>query len=638
MLTRAEILEHTAAMLKHTDSKFRQCLLFLCNLSWSTGAMPSSWKHAQICPIHKGAGAPANIPKSWRPISLTLCIVKVFERMIATRLVQFLDSRNFFSPWQAGFRSNYSTLDQVYRILDRVQQAFTAQDYVSVGFLDIVAVFDTVWHAGLLYKLHNAGVKGRAWQWIRCFLSGRTFRVVSGHTVSDEFTLGAGVPQGSILGPLLFLIFINDIPRTSSVNFALFADDLAAWSVHDGAYGDRQLNIFLSKLHAWAKEWHVNFSMDKSGHMCFHRHRTNQLEPTPLVLGTGLLPRVHKYRYLGLFFTTKLHWGIRGNQAISRAFHNAFRISSILTPTGPPPRVVRQLVLSLVLPSITYGFPLWAPCNSKQWSKLEAAVCMPLRCALGLPVSAQRLAVLAEFGVIGPKLQHERSALTFAHRAHIKLAPPPLVDNSVYARNKAPPAHTSHALFTRQRFQRLKPNTKHSIPFAKAVRKIEAFWNVEHTHKDCASSRSLTYTALRRQLDLIRDAPKPSRFADLDPKAQPTCYILHDDRPTVILRARIRLNRHHFLARQHKLGLEPSPDCPVCKVPETAHHVLFDCVRFELARQRCLADLSFFRIPSRLFALRYVTGDFGHVSKGAFADVLHATGRFLHEINRKRGI
>lgn len=629
----------SAALLKHTDCKFRECLLFMCNLSWSTGALPACWKTADVCPIYKGNGADPNLPKSWRPISLTLCIVKTFERMIAVRLVDILEGRNFFSRWQAGFRHNHSALDQVYRLIDRVQQAFAAQDYVSVAFLDVVAAFDTVWIDGLLYKLHRAGVSGRAWQWIRCFLSARTFRVVSGSTSSDEFTLGAGVPQGSILGPLLFLVYINDIPTSSSVEVALFADDIVAWSVHDGAYGDRQLNHFLAKLHAWSVEWHVVFSMPKSGHMCFHRPRTEAPTPTSLVIGSGTLPIVHKYRYLGLLFVPTLSWRVHGNQAISRAFNAASRVASILTPSGPPPRLIRQLVQSVVLPAITYGFPLWQPTTKQQWSKLEAAVCLPLRCSLGLPISAQRLALLAEFGIVGPRLQYERSALVFAHRAHVKLAPPQLTDNSVYARNQAPPPHTTHALFTRQRLQRLEPHTpRHSIPFGKAVKTVEHFWDTEHTHKDCASSRSLTYTALSKQVKLIRNAPKPSRYADLDPKAQPTYYIMHDDRLTAILRARIRLNRHHFRARQHKLGLEPSPDCPVCQVPETAHHVLFDCVRFDLARQRCLAALSFFRVPSRLFSLSYITGDFGHVSKGAFTDVLHATGRFLHEVNRRCGI
>src|ERR1019366_2825945 len=210
--------------------------------SWSTGGLPKSWLRAHVCPIFKGRGSPPNLPKPYRPISLTSVLVKLLERMLLARLLRFVEGRNFFSRFQSGFRSGHSTLDQIYRLIDRVQAAFSSHSYVSVAFLDIVAAFDTVWHSGLLYKLFRAGIQGRAFRWIRAFLSDRELRVIFGSKHSGWFPVGAGVPQGSILGPILFLIYLNDLPILDAVSVAIFADDIALWPRLNNARGDAALN------------------------------------------------------------------------------------------------------------------------------------------------------------------------------------------------------------------------------------------------------------------------------------------------------------------------------------------------------------------------------------------------------------
>jgi hypothetical protein len=178
--------------LRHSPPAFRSVLLLLLNLSWSHGVLPQSWLRAHVCPIYKGHGAAYNLPKSYRPISLTSVLVKLLERMLLARLVPFLGNRNFFSRFQSGFRAGHSTLDQIYRLIDRIQSAFSSQSYVSAAFLDIVSAFDSVWHPGLLFKLFRAGVQSRAFRWIRAFLSNRELCVIFGNASSAWFPVGAG--------------------------------------------------------------------------------------------------------------------------------------------------------------------------------------------------------------------------------------------------------------------------------------------------------------------------------------------------------------------------------------------------------------------------------------------------------------
>lgn len=174
-------------LVKHAPKEFRAVLLFLFNFSWRHGVLPDSWRLAHVSPIYKGAASPRSQPKSYRPISLTSCLCKIFEMMILERLVDFLDAKRFFSTAQSGFRRHHNTLDQIYRLIARVQESFQRREYVSVCFLDIVAAFDSVWHQGLLFKLHRAGITGRAWRWIKAFLSDRKFRVVSEGSQSQWF-------------------------------------------------------------------------------------------------------------------------------------------------------------------------------------------------------------------------------------------------------------------------------------------------------------------------------------------------------------------------------------------------------------------------------------------------------------------
>jgi len=619
-------------LIKNMPAEFRRVLLFAYNFSWEHGELPASWKCAHVCPIYKGHPNPRNIAKSYRPISLTSCLVKVFERMILDRLVEFLDSpdRRFFSASQSGFRSQHSTIDQIYRIINRVNECFANHNYVSVAFLDIVAAFDTVWHEGLLFKLHKAGVTGRAWRWIKCFLTGRKSRVVHRGSQSDWFNIGAGVPQGSILGPFLFLVFINDVPSMFGVVVVLFADDMAIWPTIDGPPGDKRLQDALDRISIWGERWHIVFSPTKSVTMCFSRMRCRP-QPTQFYLDNDALPDVDKFRYLGVILKPDLTSDAHTEKVITSATTAAFKIARIVTKTGPPPRIIRQLVQALVVPIISYAWPLWCPPTEWHWNKLESAICLPLRCALGLHRSVQKLALLAEFGLVRPSIWRDCCALVFAHRVDVKLL-------------KDRPDHPIVKIFREEARSRLRKNCpKYLIPFGKAIKAAEHRLGVSHVSEKASRIASLRKLALTRQICQLRTPDQhhkcSSYSSDFALCPAPTSYIKSDSKTTAVLRARIRLNRHHLRSRQAKLRLIDSAQCPACLwyhrpapvVPtETPRHVLLDCPRFTTARMQCSIELNLFNVDMTLDVL---TGDVHDVPAKARPDVLSATAAFLHKIN-----
>jgi len=275
------------------------------------------------------------------------------------------------------------------------------------------------------------------------------------------------------------------------------------------------------------------------------------------------------------------------------------------------------------VPIFSYGWPLWRPPTAKHWSRLESVVCLPLRCCVGLPISAEKLALFVEFGIVRPQLWHGCCAITFAHR----------VDTQLTNINAQHPAHRVFLAQKASRLQRKCP--KHRIPLAKAVQTVEWQLGVNHDSSNVtvAVLRKLALAKQIRQIRAPKETHKPSRYAtEYTFGPAPTSYIMLDSRDNAILRARMRLNRHHLRQRQHKLGLADSPWCPSCPHrEENIQHVLFDCPRLQLARMQLTQELALFgESPD----LSVITGDLARVRPAHVAGVLAATATFLSRINQ----
>ena len=252
---------------------FKDCL--------TNGIFPSDWKKGSIVPVHKKNDK--QCLNNYRPISLLPICSKIFERLIFNEMFEFFIENNLISQHQSGFKPGDSCINQLSSITHEIHQSFDDGFDVRSVFLDISKAFDKVWHDGLIFKLKQNGISGNLLNLLSNFLRNRKQRVVLNGQSSSWADVTAGVPQGSILGPLLFLIYINDLADGLSSIAKLFADDTSLFSVvHNANTTAKELNNDLVKISNWAYQWKMSFNPDPSKQaqkVIFSRNLNNDYHP-----------------------------------------------------------------------------------------------------------------------------------------------------------------------------------------------------------------------------------------------------------------------------------------------------------------------------------------------------------------------
>ena len=294
---------------------------------------------------------------NYRPISLLTSISKILERLVYTRTLKFLVNCKILSDSQFGFRKRHSTTHALLTFIDKVAHAIDDFTHTIGVFLDFSKAFDTIDHNILLYKLSHYGIRGRALEWFRNYLSHRKqFVNINGHD-SQSKLISCGVPQGSLLGPLLFILYINDLQNSSHIlSFICFADDSNVFFSHRDP--NTLLNVMnreLNRVQSWIHANKLSLNIDKTHYMLF----SNSLRvlPNHVMINNTNLCQVNSTKFLGLHIDRELTWKTHINYLSKIMSRN----SGILNKLKQyfPTHVLQSIYSSLISPYLNYGILSW---------------------------------------------------------------------------------------------------------------------------------------------------------------------------------------------------------------------------------------------------------------------------------------
>jgi hypothetical protein len=330
-----------------------------------SGTVPQECKIAKVIPIYKASDP--ELLSNYRPISLLPAFSKVLEKIMYKKIMSFMDSQNLFYKHQYGFRPKHSTIHPIIHLLNECAEAnnTSSQNMTMSIFCDLSKAFDVINHKILFAKLEHYGIRGIAKEWLISFLSHRNQFVQLGKYKSNILHIGCGVPQGSILGPLLYLIYVNDISQATNGNILSFADDtslfISDWNVNN--LYDRA-NVEINNLYVWFCANKLSLNAKKTKYIVIRGQHTKcnftnlkvLIKDTPLQQ-IGMDFDEHSTKFLGIHIDEFLSWRYHVtniNNKISRGLFQIKQAKKFL-----PADCLRTLYFSLIHPYLLYGILAW---------------------------------------------------------------------------------------------------------------------------------------------------------------------------------------------------------------------------------------------------------------------------------------
>lgn len=360
-------------VIKNFSTFALEVLTKIFNACLCSGYFPKTWKHAEIILFSKPGKNKSN-PSSYRPISLLPTLSKLLEKVIKKRLCKFINENSILPPLQFGFRDKHSTTHQLQRIIEIISTGFERKQYTVGVFLDIAQAFDRVWIEGVIYKIIQNRFPKFLTLIISSFLRNRTFSVRINATLSTIKNISAGVPQGAVLAPLLFNVFVSDIPTPPNINVAMYADDTAVFSQsNDLNSAIQELQRSIIPILEWCERWKITVNADKSQAKVFTLRRVHN-PPNIVINGEPVAWNLsdEAVKYLGVYLDQRLTWGFHINKRLNTAYSRLGMLYPLMNRTSPL-KIECSLLLykSIIRPIMTYACVIWSTAAKTHKRKMQ---------------------------------------------------------------------------------------------------------------------------------------------------------------------------------------------------------------------------------------------------------------------------
>ena len=399
-------------------------LLAIFNASFKRAIAPQMWRNAIIIPLLK-LGKPASDLASFRPISLTSCIAKLLEKMIAERLYSISEKNGLFNHQQAGFRKDRSCEDQILRIVQSIEDNFqkSPMHRSALALLDFSHAYDTVWKEKLLLSMHGKGINLQYIKWLYAFLQNRQARVRFNNELSYTRKMRQGLPQGSVLAPLLFLFYIDNLASIlpSETLNALFADDVAVkGSGKTIEEAEDKVQKTVDVVTAWSKEWKLELNATKSECALFTTYTREAQRKAAITADGKKIPFKAEPRFLGVTLDRQLTFG-RHTKNICESSSKKMRMLAALSNTtwGWNKRDLVKVYNATIKSRLDYAGAAWQPWLSEtNMGVIERTQNKALRLITGQVQNTDVGVLRVEAGITSFKTNAIRNCLRSHEKAH----------------------------------------------------------------------------------------------------------------------------------------------------------------------------------------------------------------------------
>ena len=535
------------------------------NLSFRLGKFPYQWKLANVIPIFKKGNR--HLKSNYRPVSLLPSLSKICEKLVFMQLYNFLLDIGFLYKYQSGFRPSDSTINQLIYITHQIYLAFESGKEVRVTFLDISKAFDKVWHAGLLKKLGSLGVRDPLLAWIKSYLTDRKQRVIIEGQSSEWASINAGVPQGSVLGPLLFLIYINDLTTELVSNPFIYADDTMLFEVvNDIHVSAVKLNEDLDRISDWSQKWLVTMNPTKCRSLVFSSKRDKPVHPA-LYLDGSRIEEVDIHTHLGLIFQSNMSWQCHIQNIYEKASKRLNVLKLLKYKLNRS--TLSCLYKSLIRPLMEYGDVIWDNCTEAEANLLERIQYESARAVTGAIKGSSATRLLSELAWESLKTRREMHKLFYIFKIIKHTSPAYLVEllpDTVHVRTGRLLRSGENLTLLASRTEKFKQSF-----FPSSVK----LWN--SLQIDVRNSTSLNIFKVRLK----------SMYC---PFSYKIWFNTSLNRWASVLHTRLRLGSHALHEHLFKINCRSSPLCYCGTDNETVEHFFLYCPRFAAQRTSLVAS------------------------------------------------